>query len=87
MVRDILFTIERVHCNPIFQVILQHYLWMDDSTTDQHLSLVYLLVTLILVMLSCYRPQTKLRKGNVFTRVCQEFCPGRGVVQDQPGGG
>ena len=25
-----------------------------------------------------YRPQTKLRKGNVFTSVCQEFCP-RGV--------
>ena len=22
------------------------------------------------------RPQTKLRKGNVFTSVCQEFCPG-----------
>ena len=21
-----------------------------------------------------YRPQTKLRKGNVFTSVCQEFC-------------
>ena len=27
-----------------------------------------------------YRPQTKLRKGNVFTSVCQDFCPrGRGV--------
>ena len=26
-----------------------------------------------------YRPQTKLRKGNVFTSVCQEFCPRRGV--------
>ena len=27
--------------------------------------------------LSCYvyHPQTKLRKGNVFTSVCQEFCP------------
>ena len=23
-----------------------------------------------------YRPQTKLRKGNVFTSVCQEFCQG-----------
>ena len=22
-----------------------------------------------------YRPQTKLRKGNVFTSVCLEFCP------------
>ena len=22
-----------------------------------------------------YRPQTMLRKGNVFTTVCQEFCP------------
>ena len=26
----------------------------------------------------CYRPQTKLRKGNVFTSVCQEFCPQKG---------
>ena len=25
-------------------------------------------------MLSCYRPQKKLRKGNVFTPVCQSFC-------------
>ena len=29
----------------------------------------------ILLMKVCYRPQTKLRKGNVFTSVCQEFCP------------
>ena len=28
---------------------------------------------------SDYRPQTKLRKGNVFTSVCHEFCPGGGV--------
>ena len=28
--------------------------------------------------ISCYRPQTNLRKGNVFTSVCLEFCP-RGV--------
>ena len=28
-----------------------------------------------------YRPQTKLRKGNVLTSVCQEFCPwGEGSV-------
>ena len=27
--------------------------------------------------LTCYRPQTKLRKGNVFTSVCQGFCPRR----------
>ena len=28
-----------------------------------------------------YRPQTKLRKGNIFTSVCQEFCklPGQTV--------
>ena len=25
-----------------------------------------------------YRPQQYLRKGNVFTSVCQEFCPGEG---------
>ena len=29
---------------------------------------------------SCYyRPQTKLRKDNVFTSVCQKFCPRGGV--------
>ena len=27
-----------------------------------------------------YRPQTKLRKGNVFTSACQEFCPQEGGV-------
>ena len=26
-------------------------------------------------LLVCYRPQMKLRKGNVFTSVCQEFYP------------
>ena len=26
-----------------------------------------------------YHPQTKLRKGNVFTSVCQELCPKGGV--------
>ena len=26
-----------------------------------------------------YRPETKLWKGNVFTSVCQEFCPQGGV--------
>ena len=30
--------------------------------------------------LNCYRPQTKLHKGNVFTSVCQVFCPQRGGV-------
>ena len=30
-----------------------------------------------------YRPQTKLRKGNVFTSVCQEFCPQWGVPPRQ----
>ena len=29
---------------------------------------------------SYYRPQTNLRKGNVFTSVCLEFCPQRGGV-------
>ena len=37
-------------------------------------------------LLGFYRPQTKLRKGNVFTSVCQEFCP-RGGVQAQAQGG
>ena len=31
-----------------------------------------------------YRPQKKLRKGNIFTRVCQEFCPQGGVCQTPP---
>ena len=30
----------------------------------------------------CYRPQTKLRKGNVFTSVCQEFSPQGGCLPD-----
>ena len=33
-----------------------------------------------------YRPQQWLQKGNVFTSVCQEFCPG-GVSQHALGGG
>ena len=32
-----------------------------------------------------YRPKTKLRIGNVFTSVCQEFCPqGRGRCTAPP---
>ena len=31
-----------------------------------------------------YRPQTKLWKGNVFTSVCQEFCPQGEGVADTP---
>ena len=30
-------------------------------------------------LINFYHPQTKLRKGNVFTSVCQEFCPQGGV--------
>ena len=42
------------------------------------------------IVLNFYRPQTKLRKGNVFTSVCQDFCPqGEGKVYtpwaDAPG--
>ena len=33
----------------------------------------------------CYCPQTKLRKGNVFTSVCQEFCP-QGGSRPRPRG-
>ena len=29
------------------------------------------------------RPQTKLRKGNIFTNLCQEFCPQWGSVHPQ----
>ena len=28
----------------------------------------------LLVVMPCYRPQTKLRKGNVFKPVCQSVC-------------
>ena len=31
-------------------------------------------------MPSCYRPQTKLREGNVFTPVCKSFCSDEGNV-------
>ena len=31
-----------------------------------------------LIFFTCYRPQTKLWKGNVFTPVCQSFCSQRG---------
>ena len=31
------------------------------------------------LLVGFYRPQTKLRKGNVFTPVCQSFCLQRGV--------
>ena len=31
------------------------------------------------ILLIYYRPQTKLRKGNVFTPVCQSFCSRGGV--------
>ena len=32
-----------------------------------------------------YGPQSKLRKGNVFTSVCQEFCPGGVPARHPPG--
>ena len=31
------------------------------------------------LLVGFYRPQTKLRKGNVFTPVCQSFCLQGGV--------
>ena len=34
-----------------------------------------------------HRPQTKLRKGNVFTSVCQEFCLSGGCIPVCMGGG
>ena len=37
---------------------------------------------------NCYRPQTKLREGYVFTPVCQSFCSrGGGDVRDRGGWG
>ena len=35
-------------------------------------------------METSYRPQTKLRKGNVFRNVCQEFCPQSGCTPPPP---
>ena len=32
---------------------------------------------------TCYRPQTKLWEGNVFTPVCQSFCSQRGDLPDK----
>ena len=37
----------------------------------------------IIIYLIFYRPKTKSRKGNVFTSVCQEFCP-RGAIHTHP---
>ena len=47
---------------------------MVSCTTSQppYLTSTYAGITL---NLNFYRPQTKLRKGNVFTSVCQKFCP------------
>ena len=36
--------------------------------------------------INIYRPQTKLRKGNVFTSVCQELCPQVGGGRCTPPG-
>ena len=38
---------------PLKPDILQHPLWQEDSTTDLHLSHVYLLFTLIYIKLIC----------------------------------
>ena len=35
----------------------------------------------LVLLCNFYRPQTKLRKGNVVTSVCQEFCPGGGCLE------
>ena len=41
-------------------------LWYASATVHEH-------------HLVNYHPQTKLRKGNVFTSVCKEFCPQGGM--------
>ena len=58
-----------VHCNQNTKCILLKTLvvWGSYST-----------VKVLQMTQHFYRQQTKLRKGNVFTTVCQEFCP-RGV--------
>ena len=30
---------------------------------------------MLTIIINYYRPQTKLRKGNVYRSMCQEFCP------------
>ena len=56
---------------------------MVSCTTSQppYLTSTYAGITL---NLNFYRPQTKLRKGNVFTSVCQKFCTQRGVFAGHP---
>ena len=40
--------------------------------------------TALKYLLFCYRPQQQLREGNVFTSVCQEFCPRGGGRRPPP---
>ena len=47
-------------------------------------SLLWLNVMVVDQCRPYYRPQTKLRKGNVFTSVCQEFCQQGGCVCQTP---
>ena len=52
--RDLLFSVETVHSQRTPD-ILHHPSWLEDSTTDLHLSHLYLLLTLIIVMLICFK--------------------------------
>ena len=49
-----------------FQILILGYMFVTLTTTTT---------------VSFYRPQTKLRKGNVFTPVCQSFCSWGGLSQ------
>ena len=64
-----------------------------DLFSPVHLTVIFLacytdtvvaqciLVTILLLSILCnYCPQTKLRQGNIFRSVCQEFCSHLGAV-------
>ena len=46
--------------------------------------LPYLKTTLLTLVTSLYHLQMMLRKGNVFTSMCQEFCPGGCMPDTHP---
>ena len=65
----------------------KHYIrHFVQSNRARILDLIIIIIIIIFIYFSYYRPQKKLRKGNVFTNTCQEFCPqdGGGCLPDTP---
>ena len=67
-------------------------LFMHDYTVDWRMRNEYHCESVFMILYAVharinehfYRPQTKLRKGNVFTSVCQEFCAQSGQTPPPP---